>query len=256
MRARFLFFVLLAVPCAAASAQDRSVTLTGTVLDSLNRRPVEKADVYLAGEGEPRTGTNRDGQFRLKSVPADEIILLIRRIGYSPRALRLNLTGRENRTIDLGNFALNSFVVKLDSITIEARLVQRNPRLEDFYRRKRSGMGQYLTRQDIFQRNPIKATDLMRTIPGLTVECVTLGPCVPATMRKIGAGQVTCPMRVLLDGVPTAIELDMIPPAWIAGIEVYRSTAFMPLELGSGGTVGQGNAGCGTLVVWTGADDY
>lgn len=258
MQTRSLVFVLLGLGATvtSASAQDRSVTLIGTILDSLNRRPVERADVYLPGEGEPRTGTDRDGRFRLKSVPADEVIVLFRRIGYAPRALRLNLANREGRTLDLGAIALNGIVVHLDSITIETRLVTQNPRLIDFYRRKKNGMGQYLTRQDIFQRNPMVATDLIRSFPGLTVGCQVLGPCVPATYRKVRAGEVTCPMRVLLDGVPTAVELDMIPPAWIAGMEVYKSSAMTPLELGNVGSIGVGNAGCGTLVVWTGASDY
>jgi hypothetical protein len=257
MLTRVLPFILLATAVPAlATAQERSVTLTGTLVDSVTKLPVDKADVYLPGDGEPRTGTDRDGRFRLRSVPAEEVLVLFRRIGYSPRALRLNLSGRENRTFDLGTVALNGTVVNLDAITIEARLVQRNPRLAEFYRRKSQGMGQYLTRQDIFQRNPMRATDLMRTIPGVTVECVTLGPCVPASLRKIGMGQVTCPMRVLLDGNPSALELDMIPPAWIAGVEIYKSSAFLPLELGARGSVGQGNAGCGTIVIWTGADDY
>lgn len=143
-------------------------------------------------------------------MPADEILVLFRKIGYSPRALRLNLSGRENRTIDLGGMTLNGVVVKLDSITIETRLVSRNPRLQEFYRRKAQGMGQYLTRHDIYLRNPMTATDLMRMIPGVTVECIRLGPCVPSSMRKIQAGEIVCPMRIMLDGFPTAIELDMI----------------------------------------------
>jgi hypothetical protein len=257
MQTRHLALVLLAVAApTVAPAQERSVTLIGRMVDSVSKLPVDKADVYLPGDGEPRTGTDRDGRFRLKTVPAEEVFVFFRRIGYSPRALRLNLTGRENKTIDLGTVALNGMVVNLDAITIETRLVQRNPRLVDFYRRKSQGLGTYLTRQDIFKRNPMRATDLMRTIPGVTVECVTLGPCVPASLRKIGMGQVTCPMRVLLDGNPSALELDMIPPAWIAGVEIYKSSAFLPLELGARGTVGQGNAGCGTIVIWTGADDY
>jgi len=257
MRYRLLLLTCLGLAAPAfARAQDRSVTLTGKVLDSVSHSPIEKADVYLPGEGEPHASTNRVGEFRLKSVPADEVILLIRRIGYSPRALRLNLSDRENRTMDLGTLSLNSFAVRLDSITIETRLVQRNPRLADFYRRKQTGMGQYLTRQDIFERNPMKTTDLMRTVPGLTVECESMGECVPASTRKIGMGEVTCPMRVILDGLPTSVGLDLIPPAWIAGVEIYRSSAFLPLELTSRGTVSDQNAGCGTLVVWTGADDY
>lgn len=258
MRTKSLALILfaLAAPVSRAVAQERSVTLIGTLIDSVSRRPVPKADVYLPGEGEPRTGTDSDGRFRLRTVPAEEVIVLMRRIGYAPRAIRLNLSGREKKTVELGTMALNGIVVGLDTITIETRMVQRNPRLAEFYRRKQMGMGTYLTRHDIFQRNPLRSTDLVRTIPGLTVGCQTLGNCVPASFRKTAAGEVTCPMRVLIDGIPSALELDLIPPAWIAGVEIYKGIAFTPLELQMRGTVGEGNAGCGTLVIWLGADDY
>jgi hypothetical protein len=53
-------------------------------------------------------------------------------------------------------------------------------------------------------------------------------------------------MRVILDGVPTSMTLDDIPPGWIAGIEIYKGIAFAPLELG--------RSACGIVAVWTGPD--
>jgi hypothetical protein len=254
LRWKLLLFVLGGVaPGTGAWGQGRQVTVIGSVIDSTTGRPIEKADVYLPDDVSTRT--NSDGTFRLRFVPGETTLLLLRRIGYAPRAIRLSLQGRVGQ-VELGTIVLKQVAVALDSLVVETRLLTRNPRLTDFYRRKRNGTGLYITRQDIFKRNPMITTDLIRTIPGLSVECQTLGDCIPTTMRKIGMGQVTCPMRVLVDGVPTAIDLDLLPPAWIAGVEVYKSSAFTPLELGNTGTVGMGNAGCGTIVVWTGADDY
>lgn len=248
----FIAFGLL-VPAVAVHAQNRQVTVIGSVVDSVNNRPLDKVDVYLPDDA--ATKTNGEGIFRLRFVPGETTLLLFRRIGYSPRAIRLNLQGREGQ-VELGTIQLKDVTYALDTLVVETRMMTRNPRLADFYRRKRQGQGTYITRQDILKRNPMVATDLVRMVPGLTVGCMSLGECVPASFRKTAAGEVTCPMRVLLDGLPSSVELDMIPPAWIAGMEIYKSLTFTPLELGSLGTVGQGNPGCGTLVIWTGADDY
>lgn len=66
MRYRSLLLALaaLAAPVTFATPQQRNVTLMGVIIDSLTRRPVEHVDVYLPGEGEPSTDTDRDGRFR------------------------------------------------------------------------------------------------------------------------------------------------------------------------------------------------
>lgn len=248
-----LFIACCLLPSASV-AQGRVVTLVGTIVDSASGQPLEKVAVYIPDD--VRTDTRRDGTFRLRFVPDETSLILFRKIGYSPRAIRMSLQGREGREIDLGDIVMKEAAVTLDPITVETRLLSRNPRLTDFYRRKRQGRGLYFSREDILRIQPMVATDLVRRVPGLTVGCQVLASCIPASFRKTAMGDVTCPMRVLLDGVPTAIELDLIPPAWIAGVEVYKSMALTPLELSTAGTVGVGNPGCGTLVIWTGADDY
>jgi hypothetical protein len=256
MRTRSLLLLLACclLPFSRAAAQGKQVTLVGLVVDSTSGQPLDKVAVYLPDDAQ--TDTHRDGMFKLKFVPGESSLILFRRIGYSPRALRMNLQGREGREIELGKIIMKRAAVALDPITVETRLLSRNPRMAEFYRRKKQGQGIYFTREDILKIQPMVATDLIRRVPGLTVGCEALSSCVPASFRKTAFGEVTCPMRVILDGMPTGLELDLIPPAWIAGVEVYKSIAFTPLELGSVGTVGQGNPGCGTLVIWTGADDY
>ncbi|MBI4500703.1 MAG: carboxypeptidase regulatory-like domain-containing protein [Gemmatimonadetes bacterium] len=250
-----LIVVALATPVAASFAQGRTVTLTGNVLDSVSGRPVESATVYLTDQSSAQTGQN--GRFRLRGVPPERVILMFRRIGYSPRALQLNLEKQSGREIELGPVNLWAVPVGMDSLIIETRLVNRNPRLNDFFRRAKTGRGQYVTRQDIWRRNPVVTTELLRGIPGVTISCAYLTNCTPSTMRKVGLGQMTCPMRIMLDGIPTSISLDEIPPAWIAGVEIYRSAAFTPLELqGARRANEEGSSSCGTVVVWTGGDDY
>lgn len=253
-RSAALFFAMCLLPPSLVVAQGRQVSLVGVIVDSTSGQPLEKVAVYLPGDVE--TDTKRDGTFRLRFIPEETSLILFRRIGYSPRALRMSLQGREGRDIDVGKIIMKRAPVTLDPIAVETRMLSRNPKMADFYRRKRQGQGLYFTREDILKIQPMLATDLIRRVPGLTVGCERLGACVPASFRKTAGGEVTCPMRVILDGMPSSVGLDLIPPAWIAGVEVYKSIAFTPLELSSVANVGPGTAGCGILVVWTGADDY
>jgi hypothetical protein len=253
-RLALLFIVLALVPAAAMAQGAKEVTIVGLIVDSTSGQPLDKVAVYLPDDAD--TDTGRDGMFKLKFVPGETSLILFRRIGYSPRALRMNLQGRQGREIDVGKIIMKRAPVTMDPIAVETRMLSRNPRMVDFYRRKRQGQGLYFTREDILKIQPMLSTDLVRRVPGLTVGCEALGACVPASFRKTAMGEVTCPMRVLLDGMPTSMEMDLIPPAWIAGVEVYKSIAFTPLELASVANAGPGTPGCGLLVIWTGADDY
>jgi hypothetical protein len=255
---RRLMMVLAAGLFTPVAAHAQYVTVSGTVLDSITGLPVENVMVYLTDRTSTQTGG--DGRFTLRRAPAEETLVMFRRIGYSPRALRLNLERRSGTAVDLGDITMFSVPVEVDEITIESRLVNRNPRLHDYFRRLKQGRGDFITRQDIWKKNPVTTSEMLRGIPGVTVNCAYLTACTPSTMRKgsqVATMELTCPMRVLLDGQPVPINVDEIPPAWIAGIEVYRSANFTPIELMSSRSGTElGSSACGTVVIWTGGDDY
>jgi hypothetical protein len=189
------------------------------------------------------TRTNRAGEFTLTGVARREPYLFVRRIGYRKRALELNLAGTASR-VDLGKTWISPMYFALDTVRVQADLVRLNPKLSEFYRRRQAGTGQYITATDIFKRNPMVTTDLLRSVASIGVRCAG-GPCTPVTYRS-GVTR-PCPMRIILDGMPVRdFDLDLIPPNVIAGIEIYQTATWTPLELG--------RAGCGTVVVWTGGE--
>ena len=102
MRARnaFLWLSLALGGVSLAQAQGKQVTLVGFVTDSISGQPLDKASVYLPDDASAIT--NRDGSFKLKFIPGETSLILFRAIGYSPRAIRMSLQGREGREIDLG----------------------------------------------------------------------------------------------------------------------------------------------------------
>ncbi|MSR06044.1 MAG: hypothetical protein EXR93_03095 [Gemmatimonadetes bacterium] len=221
-----------------SSAQER-VTIAGTVVDSMSGKPVERATVYLVSG--PRTETDGRGRFQLIAAGG---VLVLRRIGYAPRAVRLGpFLGA---SVDL-RLTMTPIAVALDSMNVRADMVRINPRLADFYDRRRTGAGTYFTRDDIWKRNPVHLTDLVGRVPG-----ISCGPAGCNSSRRAGL-TAGCPMQVVIDGIRADLSLDEIPPAWVAGIEVYRGIATTPMQYGGTGRGGRGPQ-CGTIVIWTGLD--
>src|SRR5262245_48978598 len=114
-----------------AQGQGRQVTLLGLVVDSVTNQPLDKVAVYLPDDAS--TDTKSDGMFKLKFIPGESSLILFRKIGYAPRAIRMNLEGREGRDIDVGKVILKRLAVTLDPVAIETRMLSRNPRMVDFY---------------------------------------------------------------------------------------------------------------------------
>ena len=230
----------LLVP-VTVSGQERG-TITGVVVDSVSGQPVEGVSLYL--NSGPQTATGRDGRFELRGAPRSGGVLRLRRVGYAPRGVRLGLLSGTDNDLKL---SLTPLVFALDTIEVEARMIAQNPNLADFYRRRHGGMGHYFTRAEIWKQNPLTVTEVVQRTAG--VRCGT-GGCT----GRVGGFGGGCRMQVVLDGMPTDLALDMIPPGWVAGIEVYRGPATTPLEFGRPGRGGQGSQ-CGTIVIWTGVDD-
>ena len=79
LRGALLAAVLVAAPVRLAHAQNR--TVTGTVNDVDSREPLVGAQINLKGTPTIGTQARDDGSFSL-SVPAQDVVLVVRRIGY------------------------------------------------------------------------------------------------------------------------------------------------------------------------------
>src|SRR5205814_3981790 len=121
-------------------------------------------------------------------------------------------TVRREVDVDIGTLRLKPLAVVLTPIVVESTLVALSPRLADFYRRKKGGACYYITQDEIWKRNPLLTTDLLRGFAGIQVTCGGTG-CVATTLRSAGRRAFSgrpCPMRVILDGVPSSLSLDEI----------------------------------------------
>jgi Outer membrane receptor for ferrienterochelin and colicins len=118
-----------------------------------------------------------------------------------------------------------------------------------FASRLRSGAGRYITADEIERRQPTMLSDVLRTVPGLTVRMNGLDPEIVSTRGGGGANQ-GC-VTYFVDGMkfeggglgrdPNAF----VNPREVAGIEIYQPT-LAPAQF-----MDPSGAACTTIVVWT-----
>jgi len=223
---------------AAPPAKPTAYEVTGIVKDS-SGAPVPEAYVAVIESGTLRrqVATDAAGRFAFRDVPAGPIAIRVRRLGYQPR------------TIDvlLGATAATTFleiIVTPAPAQLEEVRVEPNPvgRLREFYdhRRQRRSFARFLELADIRRIAPTTASELFRTVPGITIRAATTGG---NTIRIRG-----CQPTVWVDGqrIPGAELDDVVQPSDIGGIEFYPSSAGIPPQY-----LDPSNRLCGLILVWT-----
>jgi len=234
--------VVAKVPTDSAGAEEGgriargTATLTGVVRDP-GGQALSGAQTLVWGSGV--TGrTGEGGKFTLSNLPAGTYSLEVRAIGYSPKRVPVDLASRKTTNVEV---TMDERATVLAGVTIKE--TRRTRDFDGFLRRQQNGMGRYVTREDIERRNPFVTTDVLRTMPGLSVT-PTSG------MGYAVRGRGGCTPAVVIDGTPVsngANDIDaMVRPQDVRGMEVY---------LGLGGVPGEYatfSNGCGVILVWTG----
>ncbi|HET7621451.1 MAG TPA: carboxypeptidase regulatory-like domain-containing protein [Gemmatimonadaceae bacterium] len=224
---------------ARTTAPLGTAVLSGTV-KATNGQPLEGAQVLLLGTNLGGR-TDQNGAFRLGGLPGGTQSIEVRQIGYAPRRYAVDLSPDKISKIDA---VLEERAVVLEAVEVAAK---KGSGIPGFDRRKKSGFGTYITRDDIEKRGAIRTTDLFRTIPGVQVQWNGSGYTVQ--MSRSSAGY--CPVQYYIDGSPFLStggdDMDQIvQPQDIQAIEVYKGPTETPAEFQGGGS-----AACGTIVIWT-----
>ena len=95
----------------------------GTLIDSASLKPIENAVIGLVVKSNPGDTsyvfTNDKGQFRFETVPASNFSIIIRHMGYWPRAKYVPVNKVE-KTIDVGSFVMAQDAKLLSEVVVEA----------------------------------------------------------------------------------------------------------------------------------------
>ena len=221
--------------------------ITGVVRDGVDGRPVVGASVWTAAAPQA-TQTDGRGRFTFTKLYPGQHLVRFSHLGYATRA--------DSIAVEYGRMSnirvlLSADPVRLDPI--EVSVERRDIVLEQagFYRREAIGFGQFLDRDDLERQPPGNMSDLFIGLAG-----VTLVPGPTGQLHvMLNAGRYRrppCFPLVVLDhmivggGSSLPAELDVVVMrSAIAGVEVYRRTAGIPIQYGSTGSA------CGLIMIWT-----
>jgi len=244
----FRMYSWLAAFCALASASAaqspgadaRVARLTGRVADAVGAAIV-RAEV-LVSRTTIHAETASDGRFELSGIPAGPVEVVVRRLGFSPATIALELSAGEQRDIRV---LLSPVAMLMDSIAVTAEKPELEVSFGGFEGRRARGFGTFLTREDIEKKRARVPSDLFRTMSGVKIIRDNGTPTIVSNRL----GVVTCPLRVFVDGTHYPLygqSLDvLIQVADIGAIEVYSGGATVPPQFGGREST------CGVIAVWT-----
>ncbi len=240
-----LLLVLPALAAGAASplgAQEKPTPLLsdvfGRVVEHETETPLAGATVSLASGpgGTAGVGTrvsDQDGGFVFEKIPAGTYRVVVTLLGY--RTLRDTLRVEADTGVEVV-LPLSVDPIPLAPIIVEAR-AYRPWFLDDLERRRRSGFGYFVTRDEIEERSPLYTTDLLRTVAGVSVVPTSAG----ALIRLRGG----CRPEIVLDGARTIADLPLdaiIRPLEVEAVEVYHGVNAPPEY---------SNNACGAVLIWS-----
>jgi hypothetical protein len=248
--ALFAGSVVAAQQPAAKPAPVRGI-LDGVVTDT-SLVPLGNAEVLVVGSS-LRLATGASGRFRFVDVPPGQWVVMVRHVGYEPMTIVVDVNGADTLRL---SFALEHTATTLGTVTVAAK--GGSPRMAEFDERRKNGLGQFLTQDDIAKHNALRATELIRTISSVNVRGTAPKGGNPAwvaySYRPGGSGGgrrsggLLCEFQVVVDDIPmpAGYNLDDLPgPKDIAGIEVYSGPATIPLQFKGF------DRSCGVILVWT-----
>src|SRR5258706_5991918 len=108
----YLLSGILILQCIAAFSQEiiKNGKITGKVIDSTSKKPIEYATIslFLKGNKKPVNGatSNDAGQFTITGVKGGDYTILIESIGYKSFSLDNIVVNKKNTSVDCNNILL------------------------------------------------------------------------------------------------------------------------------------------------------
>ena len=249
-RARTLPSTTPKPPPSAEQARDRAMgVIDGMVTDS-GFAPIQGADIGIL-RTPLKISTGARGRFRITDVQMGTYIITVRRFGYSPIASVISVNAGDTLRLSYALQPLGGGS-RLDTVRVTERRTSRN--LMEFERRRRLGVGRFLTATDLEKRGSVDISTVLRSFSTIWVaRDDNTGVTSLQARRDQGnmlqaQGAGSCPVQVIVDNVPMPRDADveLLPrPKEIAGVEVYGGPAGTPSQFGGL------DRRCGMVIIWT-----
>lgn len=212
-----------------------------------NGSPVPGVEVSIASLNRS-TRSDSLGRVVLASLPRGLFDVSVRRFGYHAWSENIQITGADYDSV---KFTIEAQPVPLSPFDINGN--GNRYYMQGFDQRRATGMGNFLTREQIEKRNASSMSDLFRTMPAVRLVRTSMGMGVRfassmTTTTTRGRGSALCVPMMWIDGQKApGMEVDDLRTGDIEGIELYRGPSVTPPQF----STGSGNVQCGTIVVWT-----
>jgi TonB-linked SusC/RagA family outer membrane protein len=190
----------VAVEAAAQQATTQAGTVVGQVVNVATKTPLANVMVLVKGT-ELRTGTNADGRFAIRNVPAGSHTLRVQLLGYAPEEQTVNVVAGQTATLD---FSMKELPYAIAPVVVTALGVER----------KEKSLGYAVQTISPDKLAKIPETTMMQALAGQSA-----GVSVTSSSGRPGAGARitirgetsfsgnTQPLFVI-DGVPVSTEMD------------------------------------------------
>jgi len=185
------------------------------------------------------------GRFSIQATRRDSLTLTVKRLGFSPVS---TLLGPAELTGDTLLVLMDENAQMIEGVRVEARDLSSAMGFGSFEERRAQGLGIYVTREELTQRNSLRLSDVLRTRRGVYLMRLASGGY--GVRFSAFQSRRNCAPEIWLDGQRArGMEIDDIPANTVEAIELYRSTATTPFQF----TVADGAIAqrCGTIVIWT-----
>jgi hypothetical protein len=228
--------IALALIRAPVSAQAGGSGLIGRLFDERTAQVISEAAIFLDSV-RLTVPISSQGRFVLFHLATGHHLLELRAIGYRPQAV--DLAFAEGEVLER-KFPMVFTGDRLTDIVVEARNSKLLTRFTDFERRRQTGLGTYITRDEIKARGYMSMGDALRTVTGVRVNCGVVDCSVHMTRSTAG-----CYPIYYVDGQLARSFAASTPINDVQGVEVYRGAGELPGEFGGSGAM------CGVIVIWT-----
>lgn len=209
-----------------------SAVATGRLL-SKSGAPIP-GEIAVLGENHLLARTDSLGRFQLANVPRRSHQIVIRSIGFAPRAMAIAPDGP---LVEFGDIVMDEALALMPDMNIRARRAR--AREEEFNYRRRVLRGHFFDEEELSRYPRVHAGVLAGRAPSLRAQ--------PGGLLRIDRGFRSCTPRYWIDGAPhgRAITGDLLADALRRAkrIEIYVAQQ-APAEFTD-------FDGCGAVVIWT-----
>jgi len=241
----FVAVLLVASPTPGHS----QVQLLGRVIENSSEQAIAAAMVTLqdpTGRALGQRITDEGGMFSFAVEHRGPVRLKVEHIGYETVVTpALELAGYSSYRVEI---RMDAHGIVLAPLEVVAR--DRGPTLAAFDRRRQSGIGWYITREEIQRRGVAAVTDILAMAPGVWLQRSGRSGRMPYI-------RADCPAQIYVDGFllnrgggrgrrggDVGLD-DILKPSAIEGIEVYQGLSKPPPEYMTP------DARCGVILIWT-----